>query len=329
MVWRLSERHHKYKILKRFKKNNAIQNKMKRVWLIGAVLLTIFLVACTKDTPTKVDSVFEGGTVGITAEFGPFGVEEAGTFTIFDTENFPIEVIIQNRGEHDVQAGDVKVTLTGINLADFTGIIAASLSNDQEIEGLSDFNDEGEEDTIDFTPGTDAEYIPEVTGFYQPEIFADVDYTYRTRVIIPEVCFKEDLQDDRICDAEGSKDVFVSSAPVTVTGVTQNVAGRGIVVLEINVQNAGKGKVTTPGSDFGRLFNKVAFKMEKNPQDWECSSSGSKTEAKFSSGTTTIRCKLVEALEKDTLYTKQVELTLDYTYQTRISQSIKILESVE
>jgi hypothetical protein len=43
----------------------------------------------------------------------------------------------------------------------------------------------------------------------------------------------------------------------------------------------------------------------------------------------TIICKLRQQLAEDTLFTKQVELTLNYKYRSIIQQAIKIQESVE
>ena len=77
------------------------------------LLISILLVSCAKEQTAPTSTVFMGGTNGVIAEFEPFGVEEGNIYTIFDTETFPIELTLRNKGEHDVSSGDVKVTLLG------------------------------------------------------------------------------------------------------------------------------------------------------------------------------------------------------------------------
>ncbi len=302
---------------------------MKRVLLLGLVVF-LFLVGCKGENDTvKVESVFDGGTQGIAARFEPFGIEESGVFTIFDTENFPIEVVLRNKGEEDMAPGDVHVSLRGINLGDFTGIASGEIVNKETIEKISEFNKEGEEEVIDFTPNEDAKYKHRVTGFFQPDIFAFVDYNYKTHVIIPKVCYKEDVRDESICELQEAKTFFVSGAPVTVKSVLQDIAGRGIIVLTLDVENVGGGKVTLRNADFDARYEQLAYSVETDTADWECRAGGRENEARLVGGKTTIICKLKAPLAEDTLFTKQVELTLTYKYRTIIQQTIKIKESTD
>lgn len=301
---------------------------MKRVVIGLGFLLLLTVAACAPDEAPAVESVFRGGTQGIGAQFEPFGVQEGGVFTIFDTETFPIEVTLKNKGEEDVAAGNAVVTLRGINLNDFGGIAAGSLMNTQTIQKVSEFNVEGGEQLVDFTPGEGARYKFRVTGFYQPDIFATIDYKYKTYVIVPQVCFKEDLRDTSVCTVQEAKTFFVSGAPVTVTKVEEDVAGRGVVVLLMTIENVGGGKVTLQNADFDARFGQVGFKLETEPEKWECRSGGRENEARLVDGKAVITCKLKQPLPEDTLFTKQIELTLEYKYQTLIQQTIKIKESL-
>lgn len=299
---------------------------MKRVMLI---LVFLMLAACNQEADVQpVDSVFVGGSQGIVAEFEPFGVEEQGVFTIFDTESFPIELLVRNLGEEDVQPGDVNVTLKGININDFTGILSRQLSNKNKLDKRSEFNQQGEEEIIDFTPVQDAKYKLNVTGFFQPDIFAQIDFKYKTHAIVPNVCYKENPTDESICNVKGSKTLFVSSAPVTITNVEEDIAGRGIIVLTITVSNVGGGRVTLSNADFDTRFDQIGYRVETDTSSWECRSSGRENEARLVNGQATITCRLKQPLEKDTLFTKQVELTLSYKYQSIVQQTIRIRESL-
>ncbi len=74
-----------------------IQSRLIVTLIVGLFLLT----ACgNQDSPTTgKKGAFIGGTQGVAAVFEPFGVEENGVFSIFDTEAFPIEVTLKNKGE--------------------------------------------------------------------------------------------------------------------------------------------------------------------------------------------------------------------------------------
>ena len=295
------------------------------------MLMSLVLVAvgCAPEEGPVSESVFKGGSQGLVASFEPFGIQEDGVYTIFDTETFPIEVVLKNKGEENVDIGEATVTIKGVNIADFENIQSAQLSNSRAIEEVSDFVPEGGEEIIDFTPGAqDARYKFPVTGFYRPDIFAVAEYDYKTRLIIPQVCFKEDLRDPSVCTVQESKQFFVSGAPITVTSVEEGVAGRGVMVFFIIVNNVGGGKVTKVGEGFDPRFGQIEFELGTEPAKWECRSGGREGEARLVDGKATITCKLREPLEAGTLFTKQVEMTLKYKYQIVIQESLRIRESI-
>ena len=213
-------------------------------------------------------------------------------------------------------------------LNDFENIPSAIKSNEGKIEKVSELNRDGGEEIIDFTSlSEDGKYKHIVTGYYQPDVFATIEYKYKTRAIVPKVCFKEDLNDESICTVKENKDVFVSGAPVLVKSVKEDSAGRGVMVLTFEIENAGGGKVTKIGEAFDSRYSQLAVNMKTDPEMWECRSAGRANEARLIDGKATVICKLKEALPTGTLYTKQIELELSYVYQSVISESIRIKES--
>ena len=76
----------------------------RKILFLPVLLLTLFLLtACdSEDTTTQGQGAFIGGTQGVTADFEQFGVEEEGVYSIFDTETFPIEVTLHNKGEYEI-----------------------------------------------------------------------------------------------------------------------------------------------------------------------------------------------------------------------------------
>lgn len=302
---------------------------MNKTLIIAVIAALVLVVGCQNDQDIPVaESIYQGGSQGLVASFEPFGFEEDGGYAIYDSDTFPIEIYLQNKGEEDIEIGDAKVILKGISIADFESITSGELTNDAVLEKVSEFNRAGGQGSIDFTPGSDARFKLDVIGFTNIDIFAATEYLYKTHVVVPKVCFKEDLRDSSICNVEENKEYSVSSAPITVTNVKEESAGKGIMALTFTVSNVGNGKVTLPGQDFDVRYGKIMYEIDE-PEKWECKSAGLENEARLQNGLAEIRCRLKEALEPDALYTRQVGLTLEYKYQNIIQNSLKIKESQE
>ena len=294
--------------------------------IVLLLITTLVVLGCSSDDSLEIaEGGFLGGTQGIVADFEPFGVEEEGKLTIFNTEAFPIEVTVQNKGEYDTQAGDVVVSLLGPSPEEFSGIASSSLPNAEILDPISELVPEGGEETITFA--SDATYEGSVSGFVDRTWFGNIEYRYQTYTIVSEVCLKEDLSDSRICDVNGAKTFFVSGAPITVTKVEEDTAGKGIMAVKFTVSNVGGGDVTVPGQEFSATTDKLAFSLDD--PEWECKSAGKVNEARLRDGKADIVCKLKEALQEDALSTKQVKLTLQYKYRDIIQEKIRIKESAE
>ncbi|MBI2102991.1 hypothetical protein HYT55_04080 [Candidatus Woesearchaeota archaeon] len=298
----------------------------KRLFLLPILVLSLFLLtACGgEQQQSQSKGVFIGGTQGVVAEFEPFGVEEAGVSSIFDTETFPVEVTVHNKGEYEIQKDDITVTLTGLSKEEFEGIPSWTLKNSGVIEKISELLPNGGEETISFS--SDAKFKSDVVGLLDRTWFANVQYKYQTQAIVPEVCLKEDLTDKRICEVQGQKAFFASAAPIAVTSVSEEPAGKGIVALKFTVENKGTGDVATLGSEFG-LTNKLGFSIDDAA--WECKSGGKADEARLVNGKVEIVCKLKQALAAKTLEVRQVKLTLDYKYQSLIQEKLRVKESAK
>ncbi|HLD73143.1 MAG TPA: hypothetical protein VJA23_06190 [Candidatus Nanoarchaeia archaeon] len=290
------------------------------ILLAGLLLLT----ACEGQKQPTGKGAYIGGTQGVLANFEPFGVEEAGVYSLFDTETFPLEVTVTNKGEYELKAGDVTVKLMGPSKEEMSGISSWDLKNTGSIEPISDLLVNGGEETISFA--SDAKYTKPVEGILTREWFANVEYKYQTYLIIPEVCLKEDLKDTRVCTVEESKSYFVSGAPLTVTSVEESTAGKGIMALKIKIKNVAGGKATKIGEEFG-IQEKLAYTIDDAA--WECKQGGSINAAKLILGEAEIVCKLKEALAEKTLSTKQVKLTFDYAYRDLIQEKLNIKESAK
>lgn len=298
-------------------------------YLMVLIPLMLFLAGCGgQETPTNVGGAFLGGTEGLTVTFEPLSVMEDGIYTIFDTEDFPLEVILNNRGEENLPAGKATLRLLGPAKTDFLNIPSWELSNIAELEKKSEFNLEGGEEVISFTPNDYAQYTNEVIGYVDLTWNLEYEYDYKTHLIINDVCFKGDPTDDTVCTLQEARTASVSGAPITVSTVEEDTGGKGIVVLKINVLNSGLGKSTITGEEFDNRFDQIGYTVDE-PEKWLCRSGGRENEARLINGAAQIICQLRQPLAEDEVYQRSVKLTLDYTYKELIQEKLRIKESAE
>ena len=306
--------------------------KFKQILIIMVLAGALVLSGCSGSSDGDLDTTspgaYFGGSEGADVSFEPFSIIEEGIYTIFDSEDFPIEVVLSNPGEHDLEVGDVRLELLGPAEADFSGIPSWELSNSEAIEGISEFNPEGGEEIISFTPSDYALYTADVVGYNDLTWHLNYEYDYETQLIVNDVCFKEDSADDRVCTVDEGKVYSVSGAPITVTSGSEDSGGRGIILLKIDISNVNTGESTIVGEDFDDRFSQVAFEIS-DPTEWECKSGGREGEARLVDGEASIVCRLVEPLEEDTLYEASVSMAFSYTYRDIIQESLRVKESAE
>ena len=304
------------------------RNFKKHIAII--LLITAIIIAgCDDEEAPTGPSPYIGGNKGLIAEFEPMGIEESGIYTIFEDETFPIQVILKNKGEHNLGLGDVEITIHGIPLIDFTGISSQTLQNAIKIEGVSELNEEGGEEIINF--GQEVRYAQEVPGtFYDANIFASYTYRYKTYASVPKVCFKENLRDERVCEVDESKEVYSSGAPIQVKSARERPAGAGLISLEFEIENVGGGKSTLPNQDFSPQYNQLAYTLEpaNERNKWTCTAAGRENQARLIDDKATIRCRLKAPLAADTLYTKAIGLTLSYDYRDILQETVRIKKTI-
>ncbi len=296
--------------------------------LLFLAIMSLVLIGCSGgEQQGTTKGAFIGGTQGITAVFEPLSVKEDNVYTVFDSEDFSLDVDVRNVGEETVAAGDVTLRLLGPPRDAFQNIPQWELKNKQQIEKISEFNPQGGEEVVSFTPNARAKYITPVTGFTDITWNLEYEYTYKTYVIASEVCFKGDLTDPKVCTVQEPKQFAVSGAPITVTAVEEDSAGKGVMLLKFTVKNAGLGKATVIGKEFDSRFDQIAYTIDE-PQKWECKSGGRENEARLVEGQADVVCRLKTALAEEDVFVKQVKLTLSYVYKELV-QELRVKESVK
>jgi len=303
----------------------------KYAFVLFALSLLILITGCEEEVTTGIPEPFIGGSQGLTAEFEEIGVIEEGEYSFYEDENIPMQVIFRNKGEEPVNVGNLKVELKGILINDFSGIVSGVITNTNKIDEMSEFNPEGGEEIIDFTPTGGAKYLQEISGtHYSINPFIVYSYKYKTKATVPEVCFKEDLRDERLCVVKERKDIFSSGAPIQVTSVSEDTAGTGKIALVFEVENVGGGDVTLPDAEFNPRYGEVRYILEPESEraKWQCTAAGRENEARLVDGSATIRCRLLNPLPADALYTKEMGLTIVYDYRDVIEQRIRIKKNI-
>ena len=304
---------------------------MRQMLVIITLLVGLLLAGCTgEDQVPQTGGAFIGGTTGLEASFEQFSVKEEGVYSIFDTEDFPIDIALKNKGEETLTPGQVTLRLLGPSKEDFVNIVPATwqTTNVEEIDKISEFNPTGGEEIVSFTPDTRAQYNGKVTGFTDINWNLEYWYDYKTHVIVNDVCFKGDITDDKICNVKGTRTFSVSAAPITIKSVEEDTSGKGIIMLRFQVENAGTGKSTTTGGEFDTRFDQIAFSIDE-PEKWECKSGGRENEGRLIDGKADITCRSKQPLLEEDLYTRSVRLTLDYTYKNLVQEKLRIKESVK
>jgi len=303
---------------------------MKQIIILSILILSLFLlVSCgNEEVDTSLGTAFIGGTEGVVINFEPISViDEGGVYSIYDDEGFSLDVILKNRGEEDLQVGKATLRLLGPAQVDFDNIPSWELNNQEIVEKISEFNLEGGEEIISFATNGQAKYKNTVIGELPITWNVEFWYDYKTHLIINDVCFKGDLSEEKVCEVQESRTFSVSGAPIQVTNVAEDTAGKGIVVLKIDIENSGTGESTLVDQEFDRRFSQVAYTVDE-PEKWECKSGGRENEARLIEGKAQVICRLKTPLAEEDIYQRSVALTFDYTYRDLIQEKLNIRESV-
>ena len=215
-------------------------NKSIIVFLAFVALLFLGASCDKTDNSGEKTGPFFGGTKGITTTF----VSGNPPSKFNDDQNVPVKILLKNEGEYDLKSGDAKVKLIGLNPStfDFQGNF---LSNSGNLRGKSELLLEGGEQEVNFG---DLKYLRTVTNSQTFKLRAKTCYPYQTEARIP-VCIKstqlEETGDEIECEVSGEKVTSnsVSSAPVQVTSLEEELLGSDRIKFTVMIGNAGIGDV--------------------------------------------------------------------------------------
>lgn len=312
--------------------------KKEMVLLSVVLLVSLSLMGSmgcddTGEDNTGITTPFLEGTNGILLSF----VTEAPPNEVYDSGNYPFDIVVQltNDGEYDVPADKALVRIMGIDPADFgKGVSELSLRPSEDL--LGSYKEEstgnlikGTTTTVEFT---NFNYKGKIAGNMQMPIYADICYTYGTKVI-SQLCIKKDPTDtsSKICTVEEDKIVYSSRAPVQVETFHQALRSRNSVGFTFSIVKKGNGNVFTKESTCnteGIMYeNKVWVEViVPEMSGLKCTGLTGGTDSTgfvtLYDGERTISCTQPAPTEND--YVKNIEINLVYDYREDINKVLLI-----
>ncbi|MFW6449821.1 MAG: hypothetical protein ACOCZ6_02105 [Nanoarchaeota archaeon] len=293
---------------------------------LAVMLVLIFSMGASCDEGSEqIDSPYMGGHKGLVAEFQEIGsIESSGPENqVWEDESFPVQVELQNKGEHTVPAHEAELEIRGISKSDFSGLDFTK-DNSEKIEAVDkDYRPEGGFSYVDFG---NAKYNKLEGTHYDAQLFVEYTYPYETHINMPRVCVKGDVKEDGVCDVEGNKKAYASAGPIQAGDAEERIMGRGAVMIEIPVWNAGSGKTKAHKDDeFDSSWDQVYFQV--NSGEWECESSSANPNivrmSREGDGKAKIRC-YKEDIPEDEMTFDSVTLKLSYYYKDKINEEVRI-----
>ncbi|MFH1642342.1 MAG: hypothetical protein ABIC04_05600 [Nanoarchaeota archaeon] len=307
-------------------------NKNQIFAIIGLLIMT----GCAGEKATVTGGTgFIGGTESIKFDF----LEGAPPLEVYDGGTFPFEVSLnlENKGEYDVAASDVKIKLMGFYPADFGSPTIEQ--NPTEALGKTYIDSEGNRipGTVSYLTFTGFNFVGNLVANNEYTIRADMCYKYGT-LAQADLCILEDLtkSEGKVCKANEAKTVTSSSAPIKVENFIENIAGADKITFSFDIVHRGTGaisKLATDCSDEIADKNKVHVKIDTGTLGGlTCSgldgvTGGTEGDATLYGGKRLIRCTLPTGTPTAD-FEKKVNIELTYQYKEHKERKILVKHTV-
>lgn len=224
--------------------------------IIVLLLISLVFIAACKQVPAgerprdtaailrQVQTGTQGVEISVLSNYPPAQV--------YDQNELIAIVEVKNRGNHDLEATDCFIQISGFDPNIILGGFNQPRScaeNVGTLEGKNVYNVEGSANQIEFKSSTIT--LPAGVFDYKPTLNFVTCYNYQT-VANPSVCVDPLLfqvtAEQRTCQPRDVAMGGGQGAPVGVSLVGVDMVGRK-AIFEINVKNFGSGRVLSPYSD--------------------------------------------------------------------------------
>jgi len=234
-----------------------MKKSVSKVLFTLCVLLSLLLVSCSgrpaagdrpQDTAAALKLV-QSGTQGIEISVLP----NYPPSLLYDQNELIALVEVKNRGNHDVEAQDCFVQISGFDpniiTGTFNGPRSCADTAGGVLEGKNVYNTQGSNNQIEFRSSNVA--LPPGVFEYNPTLNFLTCYNYRTTAN-PQVCvdplFYQITSEQKTCVPADVSTGGGQGAPVGISYVGVDMIGSK-AVFEINVVNLGGGRVLSPRAD--------------------------------------------------------------------------------
>ena len=217
---------------------------MKRM-LVFVVVALVFLSGCVSDESTE--EIQTNSYIGIVTS------AYAGSLPslVYEGESIPMQFLVENQGDYDINAGAYFLKIKGINPSAFKNLNSRDLkaSSTTDMASLSAFGEEtivrGEE-VISISDN--ACYTNDLENDLNLNIHAKSCYTYGTVSSAPACFVKISGNGDGLCSPSEFKPVTNTIAPLIVTELAQSPAGEtsegySKYRFRVKVENLGAGDI--------------------------------------------------------------------------------------
>lgn len=312
---------------------------MKRTSLLLLVLAVFLLASCSSETITSNQNTFLGGTTGLLVNF----VEGEPPLEVTDgnATPFTVSIKLENRGETEIAADDILISLRGIDPISFSVTLDEIINQHPTSMVLkNDLNpDNGEK--IDSPPVYFTfpmmNYQGSLAGNDAFPFVVDVCYKYRT-LATSKLCVKENTMDSThndVCTVSEKKSVQNSGAPIQIVSFDESSAGQDAVAFSVKIKDMGSGLLAQQGTmcnDHAGTKNIVKLTVDtgisgltcgglSNPSTTGTAYSG---DIRMSTGEVSVRCTQQLTLADKSDKVMIVDMFVDYDYQESKATSVLV-----
>jgi len=312
---------------------------MKRgiISIVVMISLVLVLVGCTSrpgpDASQEPEEVYRG-TRGLVMKFA----QNQPQSKIYDTTSLNVLLELENKGTSDLSGSRCWLYLSGYDPNIIRGINQRKLCS-TALEGKSVFNPEGGFSTQQFS--TDLIDLPEFMDSLPQKILATACYEYITSAS-PVVCIDPRQYEigpiERACNVRDISLGGGQGAPVAVTFVGVEMAGRDKIAFTIRISNVGGGTPFYRGTSLSRdCPNNIAVQDYNIVNYFVDMTGGSKIrcspeiegeeKVRLVNGKANIFCTF--NVRGNSAYTTPLLIDLDYNYQDSISKNIELIKTPE
>lgn len=295
------------------------------------LIIAILIIGGCNSNKNKSVGQYLSGIDGIKISFSP----AAPTSSFNQGDSVPVKVVLTNEGESEVAAAKAQVKIFGIPHSTF-GISDQYKPTSGSLLPKSFDRSQGGEQNVDMGSMS---YNLDVVNFEKFDLQANVCYDYYTKADINVCITSVDIQQSTAtqgCTVASGNTIEriskgdVSSAPVQITSLKEDLRGSNEILLTLLLENKGTGKIykiDNECSDLDKPESLDLVDMVKLdvPTTFSCAlidSNSNSGYVRLKGGKATVNCR--RTVTEANGFTEKFKATLSYKYISTTSKVITI-----